>query len=620
MNKPMASQATFKEDAELLRRAVEDRDSAALEALIERHSGLVMGIAQQMVSNRDDAGEVFQATFLKLVEHSDRIRDRQAVAAWLFQVAQNESRQLLRRRKREPVSSSPEILEQSVMAPTPSDSPAELQFLLEEIEQLPEKYQPSIILCCLEGQSREDAAARLGLTSMTVKGRLERGRKLLKQRLLKRGVGLAALLSVWQANQATAATMVSTALLQQTVQSCTSSVLLTTTGSTAVTTSTFSKGAILMSISGKGKLLFAVSMGLLFIGGGAVFVMNSGSSESTPAAIAVKQAEAQKQLESIGPVGLTSELMKLVELVKEQENRYRNMEVKLHSNAEFHLPLSNPQPGFDVSPDHPTGEWDDSMAGDGNSLRPMPKYVTLEVQGVAQQEKFNIRHKHTSTFSVLGMSDSEEVVSQEYMTHVRETQFLYDGRTLNLRDSVRPPKQVATTEIEQGYLLPHSVLLLQRHIARPLSAVLAGEKPNEHQKLISQRDWYTTCEILGEETVKGEPVIKVRCLSSLPDSYGEQDWYDYFYLAVNRNYIPIRSESTMVSDPQILQSYEITSWQELEPGQWYPQISTASISSPGPSGMDESKVMTMETKYEVISTETEYPDEFFQYNEEEKTQ
>src|SRR5262249_61152537 len=71
-----------------------------------------------------------------------------------------------------------------------------LLLLDEELARLPEGQRLPIVLCCLEGLTLDEAAERLGCTRDSVRGRLERGRKRLHERLTRRGLTLAAALAV----------------------------------------------------------------------------------------------------------------------------------------------------------------------------------------------------------------------------------------------------------------------------------------------------------------------------------------------------------------------------------------------------------------------------------------
>jgi hypothetical protein len=78
--------------------------------------------------------------------------------------------------------------------------------LHEELTRLPERYRGALVLCYLEGKTQDQAAAQLGLAKSTLKVRLERGKELLRARLVRRGLGPVALLvaATWPAPVASA--------------------------------------------------------------------------------------------------------------------------------------------------------------------------------------------------------------------------------------------------------------------------------------------------------------------------------------------------------------------------------------------------------------------------------
>jgi len=86
--------------AELVEAASEG-DQAAWNALVERFSGLLWATARAHRLSPSDSAEVVQTTWLRLVEHLDRIRDRDRIGAWLATTARRECLRLIRHGARE---------------------------------------------------------------------------------------------------------------------------------------------------------------------------------------------------------------------------------------------------------------------------------------------------------------------------------------------------------------------------------------------------------------------------------------------------------------------------------------------------------------------------------------
>jgi RNA polymerase sigma factor (sigma-70 family) len=192
VRKSMAEPAV---DADLLTRFVEGRDDAAFAALVERHGPMVLGVCRRMLGNTADADDAFQAVFFALARNARTVRRRGSVAAWLYGAASRVSLKVRRGHARRREFAPPA---ERVRSDDPLAKMSAREFLSimeEEIARLPEAFRLPVVLCLVEGLSQPEAAARLGWSAGSVKGRLERGRERLRRRLTSRGVALGIALS-----------------------------------------------------------------------------------------------------------------------------------------------------------------------------------------------------------------------------------------------------------------------------------------------------------------------------------------------------------------------------------------------------------------------------------------
>src|SRR5262249_20087670 len=123
------------------------------------------------------------------------IRKGASLGSWLHGVAR---RTALKARAQSAVRHKHEARSPQRQAPQADDlSWREVrQVLHEELDGIAERYREPLVMCYLEGATQQRAAARLGVAERTVRERLERGRELLRLRLVRRGLGPGAILAV----------------------------------------------------------------------------------------------------------------------------------------------------------------------------------------------------------------------------------------------------------------------------------------------------------------------------------------------------------------------------------------------------------------------------------------
>ncbi len=177
-------------DGQLLDRFARLRDDAAFAAILRRHGPMVLAVCRRVLGQYQEAEDAFQATFLLLARKASSIRKQESVGSWLHGVA----RRLALKAKRH--DDRRRILERraGAMRKTATYVTAawgDLQEALDEtLQRLPERYRSALVICHLEGRTHEVAARQLGCPLATLRGRLTRGRNLLRKELTRRGLSL----------------------------------------------------------------------------------------------------------------------------------------------------------------------------------------------------------------------------------------------------------------------------------------------------------------------------------------------------------------------------------------------------------------------------------------------
>jgi RNA polymerase sigma factor (sigma-70 family) len=248
-------------DRELVRCFATAADAGAFEALLRRHGPMALGVCRRVLRHEQDAEDAFQATFLTLARKAASLRDQESVGNWLYGVAYRQAlnvRAALARRSDHQRRATPP----TVAEPLAEITLREAQEVLDaELSRLPERLRAPLVLCCLEGLARDEAARRLGLPLGTLKARLERGRQLLRARLTRRGLTLTAALSATLLGEGAAQAELPAPLLRTTLQTALAESAPAVVASTALTLAgaRLKVGAVLLLAAG----LLAVGTGLL---------------------------------------------------------------------------------------------------------------------------------------------------------------------------------------------------------------------------------------------------------------------------------------------------------------------------------------------------------------------
>lgn len=175
-------------------------DEEAVRCLVARHNQLLFRVARGYVSDDAEAEDVVQETYARAFTRLDTFRGGSAFSTWLTRIAINEA--LQRIRKRRPTTGLDNIVEAAPHAhggnvvmfpivPTAPDPEEEtgrerIRITLEKaVDELPEPFRAVFILRDVQGLSTARTASCLSIEAGTVKTRLHRARRLMRESIAR---------------------------------------------------------------------------------------------------------------------------------------------------------------------------------------------------------------------------------------------------------------------------------------------------------------------------------------------------------------------------------------------------------------------------------------------------
>ncbi len=187
----VASVEAVDPDLELIDRW-RDGDAQAFEALVRRHERRVFGLLLRMLGSREEAEDAAQDTFLNLHRHGHRFRREARFSTFLYRVAMNAALNRRRSLGRRRAHMDALAREQAGGSALPSEprGPEDAAFggeirarVQQELQTLAPSLRAPLVLFDIEGLAYGEIAEVLQVAEGTVKSRIHRARKALKDRL-----------------------------------------------------------------------------------------------------------------------------------------------------------------------------------------------------------------------------------------------------------------------------------------------------------------------------------------------------------------------------------------------------------------------------------------------------
>ena len=165
-----------------------EQDQRQFTRLFEAHEKKIHAVALRILGHPDRAEDAAQQTWLQLINRWDRVSALpwEETEGYVVTVVKNCALDILRAEGR--TAAFPEDWD----PPAQEERQEEYNYLVSLIRSLPGNYRRILELKCVEEQTNQEIARRLGLKESAVAVRVLRGRTMLKERLEKEGYTYAA--------------------------------------------------------------------------------------------------------------------------------------------------------------------------------------------------------------------------------------------------------------------------------------------------------------------------------------------------------------------------------------------------------------------------------------------
>jgi len=170
-------------DEELIKGCVrENKDSQY--ALYQKYAGKMMGICLRYASNRMEAEDILQESFMKIFDNISKFRSEGSFEGWMKRVVVNVALRFYQKRTQNRIEFQEDLHENetAVFLPRAIDKINEKD-LLNLINTLPQGYRLVFNLFAIEGYSHVEIGEMLQIGESTSRSQLNKARKWLQSKL-----------------------------------------------------------------------------------------------------------------------------------------------------------------------------------------------------------------------------------------------------------------------------------------------------------------------------------------------------------------------------------------------------------------------------------------------------
>ena len=150
---------------------------------IEKHGRRLYGLCRTLCTNPSDADDLYQETWLKACSKIDQYDKVSEFEPWITRICVNTYRDQLRKKARSLIFDGfkSQEVKDAVMENVSAIENQDYSDIHDAVRRLPEKLRTTVILYYFQGLNIGETAKALRIPSGTVKSRLSKAKKMLKE-------------------------------------------------------------------------------------------------------------------------------------------------------------------------------------------------------------------------------------------------------------------------------------------------------------------------------------------------------------------------------------------------------------------------------------------------------